>query len=130
MKSDNAVERLRGQADAFLEMLRPYRGLRDDVLKGVMDALRGCFANLREERLSRELVSELWGISRLGRSWALNPGGMLRRNNLIDAADQEKLWKFFEDFDYAVLARYYAVLALLGDGDPTLEDIFPVDPNG
>lgn len=96
----------------------------------VMDALRGCFANLREERLSRELVSELWGISRLGRSWALNPGGMLRRNNLIDAADQEKLWKFFEDFDYAVLARYYAVLALLGDGDPTLEDIFPVDPNG
>lgn len=118
MKSDDAVERLRGQADAFLEMLRPYRGLRDDVLKGVMDALRACFANLREERLSRELVSQLWAISRLGRSWALNPGGMLRRNNLIDAADQEKLWKFLEGFDYAVLA-------LLGDGNPTLEDIFP-----
>ncbi len=71
----------------------------------------------------RRLVSELWSISRLGRSWALNPGRMLLRNNLIDAANQENLWNFLEDFDYKALA-------LLGDGDPKIEDLFPVDSNG
>src|SRR5262245_47937090 len=115
MDSDEAVERLRTQADIFLEMLRPYCGLRDEVLKDVMDALRNCLPKLREERVSRELVAELWAISRLGRSWALDPGGMLRRNDLIEPADQKKLWDFLEDFDHAVFAQ-------LDGSDPTLQE--------
>jgi hypothetical protein len=111
MNSDEAVKRLRDQANSFLHLLRPYRGLRDQVLNDVMDALRACSSRLREEPLSRELVSALWAISRLGRSWALNPGGMLRRNHLIAAADLTKLWDFLEEFDYAVMA-------LLDGADP------------
>jgi len=87
---------------AFLDMLRPYRGLRHDVLVDVLDALRASAPEITGDALPRELVSALWAISHLGRSWALDPGGMLRRNNLISAADQETLGVFLERFDYAV----------------------------
>jgi hypothetical protein len=88
---------------SFLNMLRPYRTLRRDVLADVLDALRACALEVTADTLPRDLVSALWAISHLGRSWGLDPGGMLRRNHLISAADQETLGAFLERFDYAVL---------------------------
>lgn len=107
MTPDEGMNRLMFHAQpdsgSFLHMLRPYRGLRDDVLKDVMDALHACAPKLSEEQLPQGLMSALWGISHLGRSWALQPGGMLRRNNLITDEDQGKLATFLERFEYAVM---------------------------
>lgn len=89
-------------AGSFLDMLRPYRGLQYEVLRDVMDALRACAPKLSEEQLPRALVSALWGISHLGRSWALEADGMLRRNQLITDSDRANLAAFLEGFEYAV----------------------------
>lgn len=90
------------QPGAFLETLRPYRGLRVDVLDDVMACLRACAPLLMAPDVPRELVSAVWGISYLARSWALEPDGMLRRNDLIADADRATLSGFLGRFDYAV----------------------------
>ena len=84
-------------------MLRPYRGLRVDVLDDVMACLRACAPLLMAPDVPRDLVSAVWGISFLGRSWALDPDGMLRRNHLIADTDRATLSDFLERFDYAVM---------------------------
>jgi len=128
MTAEEAARRLvfhaRPEAGSFLEMLRPYRGVRDEVLRDVLAALRAASANLEAEKLPRELVSSLWAISRLGRAWALEPGGMLRRNHLISNADQGKLAAFLDRFDYAVM------VLLEGGGQdaafPPRDDTLPI----
>ncbi len=117
MTPDEGVQRLIFHAEpdreGFLEMLRPYRGLRVETLDDVMAALRAAASKVSVENPSRALVSALWAISYLGRLWALEPEGMLRRNELITAADQGRLSTFLERFDYAVF--------ILLDGGPVEE---------
>ena len=107
-------------AGSFLDMLRPYRGLRDDVLEDVMDALRACAPTLSGEQVPQRLVTALWAISHLGRSWALEPDGMLRSNQLISDDDQAKLAAFLQRFEYAVMMLLEGVIeeeAFAVDGD-------------
>jgi hypothetical protein len=113
MTPDEGMKRLifycQPETGSFLDMLRPYRGVRVEVLDDVMAALRASASKVSVEILSRDLVSTLWAISHLGRSWALEPGGMLRRNQLISEADQDTLSAFLERFDDTVML-------LLGSG--------------
>ena len=88
---------------SFLDMLRPYRGLHDHVLSDLKEALRAFAPRFVDVQLSRDHVSALWAITCLGRLWALEPGGMLRRNRLITDEDLEKLSRFLGHFDYAVM---------------------------
>jgi hypothetical protein len=119
MTPDEGMSRLvfHAQTDAgsFLDMLRPYRGLREEILNDVLVALRASAPKISDRNPPRDMVSALWAISYLGRLWALEPGGMLRRNQLISDADQGKLAAFLERFDYAVMT-------LLEGGPP--EDAF------
>jgi hypothetical protein len=107
MSVDEGMKRLMFHAQpeegSFLHMLRPYRGLRQEVLNDVLNALRASAPMLFNEVLQRELMSALWAISHLGRSWALPPDGMLGRNQLISETDREALGQFIEQFDYAVM---------------------------
>lgn len=107
MTPEEAAKRLvfHGQPEpgAFLEMLRPYRGLRGDVLHDVMACLRASAPLLVGPSVSRELASALWAISHLGRSWALDSDGMLRRNGLIADHDRIALGEWLERFEYAVM---------------------------
>lgn len=96
-------------AGSFLELLRPYRGVRDEVLDDVMGALRAAAPLIGRPTLPRQLVSALWAISRLGHSWALEPGGMLRRNHLIGETDQQRLSALLERFDFAVVGLLQGV---------------------
>ncbi len=91
------------QPGGFLAMLRPYRGLRVELLDDVMASLRACAPLLMAPDVPRDLVSAVWGISFLARSWALCPEGMLRRNHLIADADLVTLSDFLERYDYAVM---------------------------
>jgi hypothetical protein len=107
MTSDEGAMRLvfhaQPNSGAFLDMLRPYRGLQMPVLQDVMRALRAAAPRLSKDSLERELLSAVWALSYYCRLWALEPRGMLRRNNLIDEADLQKLARFIEGFDYAVM---------------------------
>ena len=106
MSPDEAVQRLdfhtQPEPGSFLEMLRPYRGLRDDILEDVSRSLRACAPLFGEDRVPRNLLSSVWTISFLGRLWALEPDGMLRRNGLIDKYDLKRLGTFLEHLDWAV----------------------------
>lgn len=114
MTPEQAIQRLvfhtMPEPGGFLDMLRPYHGLKQDVLVDVMDALKASASIIRAATLPRELVSALWCISYLGKMWSLAPDGMIRGNNLINDADLAMLEKFFKRFDWAVRV-------LLGDGD-------------
>jgi hypothetical protein len=106
MTPDDAIKRLIFHAEpepgAFLDMLRPYSGLRDEVLIDLKTSLRAAAPRFAEQHLPRELVSALWELLYCGWLWALVPGGMLRRNHLISDADRKRLEDFLENFGMAV----------------------------
>jgi hypothetical protein len=66
MKCIEAVRRVvfhsQPEPGAFVDMSRPYRGLREEVLQDFMDALRCCASELEHDVVDRELVSALWAI--------------------------------------------------------------------
>jgi len=107
MSPEDSIERIlfHAQPDegTFLHMLRPYRGVKQDVLVDVLAALKNAAPFIASAALSRELASALWAISHLGRLWALAPNGMLRANDLITKSDQDRLNEFLETFDHAVM---------------------------
>jgi hypothetical protein len=88
---------------SFLHMLRPYRGLDANVMRDVSQSLRACAERFLEEQIPRELVSAAWALSHLGRLWALEPEGMLRRNGLITDEDLATLTAFLDRFEHAVM---------------------------
>ena len=100
MTPDQALARLIFHAGpepgAFLAMLRPYRGLHEDVLQDLSRALRGAAPALAAETLPRAVVSALWAISHLARSW-------LDRNVGLAVPESVRLGEFVTRFDYAVM---------------------------
>lgn len=87
----------------FLQSLRPYRGL-DEVayhdLNACVDAVSDHLQN--SGTLDRDVINSLWGICHFARAWALAEDGVLRRNNLITPADQEKLDGWITSISYRV----------------------------
>lgn len=107
MTPEQAIERLdwhtQPEPDAFLGMLRPYSGtLRLEVLGDLEEAVRGALPALSQPVLSRRLVSSLWAIVHYGRMWALEPDGMLRRNNLISDHDLGTLERFLTGLSFGL----------------------------
>lgn len=89
--------------EGFLSTLRPYSELRRDV----MDDVRACFKVVREHladspSLDRDLVNSLWGIVHFGRAWAIDPDGMLKRNNLISEHDSKELECWLNDLSHDI----------------------------
>ena len=76
----------------FLAMLRPYKGLLENNFREIMEALRVLAPTLQHgPAIDRNLITALWDICHFARAWALEPEGMLQRNHLITATDQERL---------------------------------------
>ncbi|NMO21139.1 hypothetical protein HPC49_39720 [Pyxidicoccus fallax] len=106
MSPEEAAERIQFHAgpesEAFLGMLRPFGGVRREVLADLEGALRAAAPLLQQPQVERGLMGALLAIIHLGRAWALEPGGMLQGNHLISAEEQELLSGFLHSFAYAV----------------------------
>ncbi|MBI5537982.1 MAG: hypothetical protein HY898_34990 [Deltaproteobacteria bacterium] len=87
---------------AFLGMLRPYRGLREECFQDVMECLRAVAIDLRGAAIDRELVASLWAICHFGRAWGVSPDGELQRNHLIKPEDVKKLEGWVEQISETV----------------------------
>ncbi|MEL7123049.1 MAG: hypothetical protein AAFO07_26605 [Bacteroidota bacterium] len=89
----------------FLGMLRPFSGkLNEESYHEVIKAIRTLADELRnKEKIDREVISAIWGICHLTRSWAIEKEGMLRRNNLINDEQIKKLEKWVESISYATM---------------------------
>ena len=83
--------------EGFLGSLRPYRGLREENFHIVMEALLVVGEVIhRAPAIDRDLVVSLWWMCSLARRWGVEPGGMLRRNNLIPPADVRRLERWVD----------------------------------
>ncbi len=87
----------------FLGMLRPYRGLVERNFHEVMATLAVLSAELREDKVSRDVINDLWAICHLGRTWGVHAEGMLRRNQLITDDDVARLEEWIGTISYAVM---------------------------
>lgn len=100
--SDPRIEDPRWAA-GFLSSLKPYSGLRRDVMNDVracFDVVKGHLASAPE--IDRNVISSLWGIVHFGRAWAIDPDGMLQRNNLITSEDAEELETWLNELSYDI----------------------------
>jgi hypothetical protein len=89
--------------DGLLSTLRPYAGLRLDVLANVTECVDAVADHLRTtSHLDRRIVSSLWAIVHLTRAWALEPDGMLKRNHLITDEDAATLESWVSDLSYQI----------------------------
>ncbi|WP_440109601.1 hypothetical protein [Paenibacillus sp. QZ-Y1] len=88
----------------FLGSLRPFRGqLMEENFHELMEILRTLVPDLQGPTLDREVMACLWGITHLGRAWAVEPDGMLRSNNIISDEQVTLMEKWLDLFSYAVM---------------------------
>lgn len=87
----------------FLGSLRPYRGLNKENFLEVMEAIRALAPELqKQEVVDRKIISALWNICFQTWAIALQSGGALNRNSLIDAQETEQLESWLFDIFFAV----------------------------
>lgn len=108
MTPEDAMARLIEHANphdppwGFMDMLRPFRGLRREVLAEVTKLTDLASPLLTAELVPRQLVGALWTIVQIGRLWALDKGGMLERNHLLSDEEREDLERFLDDLQITV----------------------------
>ena len=90
---------------SFLGSLRPYRGnLIEENFHEVMTALLVIAPLLEKPEVDREIVSALWSICHLARSWGVSPFGMLQSNSLIAPEDVARLASWVDQISYTSMA--------------------------
>ena len=101
--------------NGFLGSLRPYKGkLNHSAFHEVVACLKALGPSMsNDSTVDRQVVSNLWGICKLSQDWAVDPDGMLRRNNLISTPDIETMKKWIDCISYATMM-------LLEDPDPSV----------
>src|SRR3954463_3134549 len=98
----------------FLGMLRPYKGLKEEHFREIMEALQAVAPELRKRSVDRELMADLWELVFLPWLWALAPGGMLQRTHRVSDEDQRVLAKWLEEIGLTVSL----VLGATDEGPP------------
>ena len=100
----------------FLGSLRPYRGsLNPENYDEVIGALRALAPELRDKSVETSVVSNLWSICHLGRTWGLQPHGM--SNKLLSGEDALTLEEWIDTISYVTM-----MLLEGGDIDEALSD--------
>ncbi|WP_339831005.1 hypothetical protein [Paenibacillus sp. FSL R7-0272] len=88
----------------FLGSLRPFRGqLIEENFHELMRILRTLAPDLSRAALDREVIACLWSITHLARTWAVEPEGMLRSNQLISDEQVAVMEEWLNLFSYAVM---------------------------
>ena len=87
----------------FLGMLRPFRGnLLEENFHELMAILKVLAPDFRNDKIDREIVNSFWGICHFGKAWGVDPEGMLRQNNLIEADQIKRLATWIDCISYTV----------------------------
>jgi len=91
--------------NGFLGMLRPFSGkLYEENYHEVIAAIKTLADEIKnKEKVDKEVISAIWGICHLTRSWAIDEEGMLRRNDLINEEQIKKLEEWIESISYETM---------------------------
>ena len=83
---------------SFLGDLRRFPGhLYESSFLELLEALKTLAPEYaKADKVNREVMSALWAICTLGRSWGLHPDGMLQRNHLISEKDARTLEEWID----------------------------------
>ena len=89
----------------FLGMLRPFSG---ELIEENYHEVIACIKTLANDlantdKVDKEVISALWGICHLTRSWTASPDGMLRQNNLLKAGQVKMLENWTDIISYATM---------------------------
>lgn len=89
----------------FMSSLRPYTGtLNHAAFHEVMACLKALAPELSKgKKVDRQVISDLWSICHLGRTWAVDADGMLQRNHLIRDDDMKTLEEWLHCISDAVM---------------------------
>ncbi len=75
----------------FLGMLRPFDGnLYEDNFHEIMKILEVLSNDFKAKQINKELISNIWSICQLSRTW-VSEESMLQRNNVITQLQIDKL---------------------------------------
>ncbi len=87
----------------FLGVLRPFTGeLKRENYIEIMEALKILSDEIRDnDTIEKDIISSIWGICHLARSWAIEPEGMLQHNNLISQKQIKELEEWIDSISYA-----------------------------
>ena len=92
------------QVSGFIGSLRPWQGLREENFRQVLEALDALSEELlNAPMLDRDIVSALWGICYLARSWGVERGGSLRRHKIINDDEVRTLAAWIDTIETRVL---------------------------
>lgn len=88
----------------FLGMLRPFNGeLVEENFHELMQIIEVLADDLGQPTLDRDIIACFWSICQLARAWAVYPEGMLRRNGLLTADQEETIEEWIDMISYAVM---------------------------
>ncbi|MFD2942250.1 hypothetical protein [Flavobacterium notoginsengisoli] len=134
MTKEDAIEELMYQSgnhensenerwqNGFLGQLRPFKGiLHEENYHLIMKSLKFLAPEMEKGSVDKRIINSLWGICHLGRMWAVQPEGMLRRNNLITEDQIQQIDNWLTDISYTV--------SCLLDGAGTGEAFFEYKEN-
>ncbi|GAB2947917.1 hypothetical protein GCM10027048_11120 [Hymenobacter coalescens] len=88
----------------FLGMLRPFQGeLIENNFHELMEIAKVLKQQFYKDNIDRQIISNFWGICYLSRAWAVDQGGMLRRNGLISDTQIELLSTWIDCISYTIM---------------------------
>ncbi|MEL6676898.1 MAG: hypothetical protein AAFR61_32115 [Bacteroidota bacterium] len=77
---------------SFLNMLRPYRGLKEEIFLDLRTALQQMEPEFKAaKKADKDLMSAIWTLCFSAKYWGTEPDSMLVRNELITDADRQTL---------------------------------------
>jgi hypothetical protein len=88
--------------NGFLGQLRPFKGvLHEKNYHSIMQALKILAPELEKDFIDKRIISTIWGICHFGRMWAIDPDGMLQRNELLNEQQTLQIDDWLIDVSYA-----------------------------
>ena len=87
--------------NGFLGILRPFQGkLIESNFHKIITAIDILYDKLNDSQIKNEIIASIWGICHLGRTWALNPEGMLQSNKLINSEQISQINNWIDHISY------------------------------
>ncbi|WP_276373720.1 hypothetical protein [Chryseolinea sp. H1M3-3] len=89
--------------NGFLPSLRPFRGLNREAFANLIECLNVLKDDIKSSKtLEKELMLDLWTICHYAKAWGTDPEGMIRRNNLISAAELKEFEGWINEISYKI----------------------------
>lgn len=87
--------------NGFVGRLRPFNGkLYEDNFHKIVNALHILSDEFSHNNIRKDIISSIWAICHLTKTWAINSDGMLQSNSLITSKQTKQLENWIEHISH------------------------------